>query len=67
MLYTQNLLWPKATTCNKIIGKMQPKGCTAADRYLNLTEVYFSIRSIGNNLKNNNNNNNKNLNIYGRF
>ena len=48
MLYTYNLLWPKATTCDKIIGKMQPKGCTAADRYLNLTEVYFSIESIGN-------------------
>ena len=30
---------------------MQPKGCTAADRYLNLTEVYFSIESIGNDFK----------------
>ena len=53
MLYTYNLLWPKATTCDKMIGKMQPKGCTATDRYLNLTEVYFSIRSIGNNFKKN--------------
>ena len=49
MLYTFNLLWPKATTCDKIIGKSVPKGCTAADRYLNLTEVYFTIESIGNN------------------
>ena len=46
---------------------MQPKGCTAADRYLNLTEVYFSIESIGNDLKKRKKKKKKKLIIYGRF